>query len=167
MEFEWTNFPGFTTLQILAEIQKLMTESMCELEQIQGRIILMSMCNDIVWGEEGNNELCIANSFLVAEYARRNAPGHWSFLGPAQKSSGTEVTYTNQMENGTKSLILWWWIYSKSGHPVVRGSSAFGRGDLRAKENNKCPYNSMAATKPSRWFFVQWFPSISSVSTEQ
>ena len=26
MEFEWTNFPGFTTLQILDEIQKMMTE---------------------------------------------------------------------------------------------------------------------------------------------
>ena len=66
-------------------------ESKCELEQIQGRIILMSMCNDIVWWEEGNNELCVANSFLVAEYARRNAPGHWSFLGPDRKRSGMEL----------------------------------------------------------------------------
>ena len=33
MEFEWTNFPGFTTMQILAEIQKMLTEIQCELEQ--------------------------------------------------------------------------------------------------------------------------------------
>ena len=47
MKFEWKKFPGFTTLQILAEIQKMMTEIQCEHEQILGRIILMSMYNDI------------------------------------------------------------------------------------------------------------------------
>ena len=29
MEFEWTIFPGFITLGILDEIQKMMTESKC------------------------------------------------------------------------------------------------------------------------------------------
>ena len=43
MEFEWTNFQGFTTLGILDEIQKIMTESKCEPEHFQGRIIFMSM----------------------------------------------------------------------------------------------------------------------------
>ena len=49
MEFEWKNFLGFTTLQILAELQKMMNEMQCEPEQFTGRIIFMSMCNDIVW----------------------------------------------------------------------------------------------------------------------
>ena len=49
MEFEWRIFPGFTTLQILAEIQNMMTETQCEPDQFQGRIIFMSMHNDIVW----------------------------------------------------------------------------------------------------------------------
>ena len=35
MEFEWANFPGFTTLQILDEIQKMMTEPKCEPGAIQ------------------------------------------------------------------------------------------------------------------------------------
>ena len=43
------NFPGFTTLQILAKIQNMMTEIKCEPEQFQGRIIFMSMYTDIVW----------------------------------------------------------------------------------------------------------------------
>ena len=30
MDFEWEIFPGFTTLQILDEIRKMMTESKCE-----------------------------------------------------------------------------------------------------------------------------------------
>ena len=42
MEFEWTNFSGFTTLGILDETQKVMTELKCEPEHFQGRIIFMS-----------------------------------------------------------------------------------------------------------------------------
>ena len=52
MEFEWKIFPGFTTLQILAEIQNMMTEIKCEPELFQGRIIIMSMYSDIVWWEK-------------------------------------------------------------------------------------------------------------------
>ena len=47
-------FTGFTTLGVLEEIQ--ISESQCELEQFKGRIIFMSMFNDIVWRERGNTE---------------------------------------------------------------------------------------------------------------
>ena len=43
IEFECESFPGFTTLQILDEIQKMLTELECEPEHFQGRIIFMSM----------------------------------------------------------------------------------------------------------------------------
>ena len=39
------------------------------------------MYNDIVRGQEGNEEMCIANSKIVADYAKRFAHGHLSFLG--------------------------------------------------------------------------------------
>ena len=58
MEFEWKIFPGFTTLGILEEIQKIMTEIPCEAEHFTDRIIFMSMYNDIVWREQGNTEKC-------------------------------------------------------------------------------------------------------------
>ena len=51
MEFEWTNFPGFTTLGILDEVQNMMTQSKCEPEQFKGRITFMSMYNDIGRGK--------------------------------------------------------------------------------------------------------------------
>ena len=54
MEFEWTNFSGFTTLGILDETQNMMTELKCELEHFQGRIIFMSMFNDIDRVKRGN-----------------------------------------------------------------------------------------------------------------
>ena len=49
MEFEWKNFRGFTTLQMLDEMQNMMTESKCEPEQFTGRVIFVSMYNDIDW----------------------------------------------------------------------------------------------------------------------
>ena len=75
------NFPGFTTLQFLADIQNMMTETQCEPEQFQGRIIFMSMYNYVVWRQKGNEEMCIAYSKTVADYAKRFAHRHWSFLG--------------------------------------------------------------------------------------
>ena len=48
MEFEWNIFPGFTTLQLLQEVQKFMNK-MSDPDQFQGRIIFMSMFNDIIW----------------------------------------------------------------------------------------------------------------------
>ena len=81
VEFEWTNFPGFTTLRILEEIQKMMAESKCEPKQLKGRIIFMSMYNDMVWRGRGNRENCIANSVKIRENARKFPQGRWSFLG--------------------------------------------------------------------------------------
>ena len=47
LEFEWMVFPGHTTLEILQEIQALMADLHCEPEQFRGRLIFMSMYNDI------------------------------------------------------------------------------------------------------------------------
>ena len=55
MEFEWKNFPGFTALGSITEIQMTMAESKCEPEQFQGRIIFVSMYNEIVWRTPGND----------------------------------------------------------------------------------------------------------------
>ena len=55
------NFQGFTTLQILAEIQNMMTEIKCDPEQFPRRIIFMSMYNDVVWREERYEDFCIAS----------------------------------------------------------------------------------------------------------
>ena len=48
MEFEWNIFPGFTTMQLVQEVQKF-TNKMSDPDQFQGRIIFMSMFNDIIW----------------------------------------------------------------------------------------------------------------------
>ena len=47
MEFEWNIFPGFTTLQLCNKVQEF-TSKMSDPSEFQGRIIFMSMFNDII-----------------------------------------------------------------------------------------------------------------------
>ena len=71
----------------------MMTESKCEPEHFKGRIIFMSMYNDIDWTKRGNKEDCIANVLKITECARRFTRGHWSFSGPGSEKKwyGTHV----------------------------------------------------------------------------
>ena len=79
MEFDWDIFPGFTTLQLVDKVQEFMPK-MCDPSQLQGRIIFMSMFNDIIWGSEDNERECELNANLVSIYARRFPAGRWSFF---------------------------------------------------------------------------------------
>ena len=53
----------------------MMTEIQCELEQLPGRIIFLSVYNDIVWREKGNRSNCIANSFILMSRIGSNRRG--------------------------------------------------------------------------------------------
>ena len=48
-EFDWKKFTGFTTLGILEEIQTFLKRIQCEPVHFNGRIIVISMFDDIVW----------------------------------------------------------------------------------------------------------------------
>ena len=69
MEFEWNIFPGFTTLQLVQEVQKFMNK-MSEPEQFQGRIIFMSMFYDIIWGSTDNEQECNANAKIMSIFEK-------------------------------------------------------------------------------------------------
>ena len=49
MEFEWNNFPGFTTLQLCHKVQELLLRLSLTPDNFTERIIIMSMFSDISW----------------------------------------------------------------------------------------------------------------------
>ena len=65
--------------------------------EFKGRIIFMSMFNDIIWGSEDNERECSANATLVSILAKRFPAGRWSFLGPGSEK---KLMLTDQDENG-------------------------------------------------------------------
>ena len=81
MEFECEILPGFTT-KILREIQNIMDDIQCGAEECTGRMIFVSMFNDIERRNTRNKNVCVMNSTIVSENVRKFPLGHWSFLGP-------------------------------------------------------------------------------------
>ena len=73
-------------------------------DQFEGRIIFVSMFNDIDWTQNGHFSECILNAREVSDYAKKFLRGHWSFLGPGdEEKSGMERAFTSQKEMGTAS----------------------------------------------------------------
>ena len=143
MEFEWNIFPGFTTLQLVQEVEQFMNK-MGEPEQLQGRIIFMSIFNDIIWRSKDNEKECIANSKLMSFFAKRFSAGRWSFLGPG---SETKWYATNSERPGgerDKVAALMMIIVGESGHPVFRATSSLSRRTLKSKGGGKLSFHFCA-----------------------
>ena len=95
MEFEWNIFPGFTTLQICNKVQEFLSNMSREPDDFTGRIIFMTMFNDISWGSKENERECELSALLVSMYAKRFSPGKWSFLGPGIRK---EVVFYSRIQ---------------------------------------------------------------------
>ena len=165
MEFEWNIFPGFSTLELVREVQNFMS-SMGKPQQFQGRIIFVSMFNDIISGNEDNETECIANSTLVSLFAKRFPARRWSFLGPGSETK---------------------WYSTDKERPGRKWDRVADDDQIRRKRTPSFPSNesvvSKNAQKQKRWeiiytFLCRWwydwnccfaqsFLSIRSVSTEQ
>ena len=91
IEFEWNIFPGFTSLQILQEIQDDLQKRNSEPEKFTDRIIFMSMFNDIDWTRKGN-EIILFFEFRKSQGKREKilAGTLGRFLVPETKRSGME-----------------------------------------------------------------------------
>ena len=85
MEFEWNIFPGFNALQFSDEVKSLLYRLGKTPEIFTGRILFMSMFNDISCGTKDNEEECLANARLVSLCPRRFGKGQWSFIGPGSE----------------------------------------------------------------------------------
>ena len=78
-EFEWNIFPGFTTLQFCSKVTDLLSRLGETPETFTGRILFMSMFNDISCDGKGNEEECVANAQVVSVLAKKFCIGQWSF----------------------------------------------------------------------------------------
>ena len=115
MEFECDIFPGFTTLQLSHKVEELLLRLSVTPEKFIGRVIFMSMFNDISWGSKDNKKECESNSQLVSLSMQRDSEqdnDHYSGLD--QSKTGILSVKTAHKENGTKSLRKWCWHSQKA-----------------------------------------------------
>ena len=109
MEFEWNFFPGFTTLQLCSKVQELLSRLSVEPEKFTGRIIFMSMFNDISWRSKDNEKECKSSAQL--EDSRQ---GEWDRIAEQKMLT-----------------------FAESKHPVFRSTSPLSKGVLKSKTGGK------------------------------
>ena len=136
-EFEWNIFPGFTSLQLCGKVTDLLSRLGEAPETFTGRILLISMFNDISCDRKGNKEECLANARVVKVLAKKFCVGQWSFIGP-----GSEKKWYCMEENSPQGA--WDHIademlleFAECGHPISRATTPLSRGTLKSKTHGK------------------------------
>ena len=146
MEFEWNIFPGFTTLQLCHKVRELLSNMSTEPEDFTGRIIFMSMFNDISWGSKENERECELSAQLVSMYAKRFftrtmvIPRTWikRKIGTLSvktvhkeitldKTVGSRVWRHTQGSSGRPASDLGWGSFSKTAPESLSTGSPAGR----------------------------------------
>ena len=105
-----------------------------------GRIIFMSMFDDIVWDAEGNADFCVNDSKTIEEYAERFPRCHWSFLVPGSEKKWCGNYDGKPDGSWTRTAEIMLQNFKNSGHPIIRYSdctSSLERGQLRSKGGGK------------------------------
>ena len=166
-EFEWNIFPGFTTLQLCGKVNDLLSDLGEAAETFRGRILFMSMFNDISCDKKGNKEESLANVRVVKVLAKRFGIGQWSFIGPGSEKkwySGEENSPQGAWDHIADKMLL---EIAESGHPIFRATTPLSRSDLKSKGHGKLSIHFAADYPTIETMFRIIFPPISSVFTEQ
>ena len=161
-EFEWNIFPEFTTLQLCDKIN-LLSDLGQTPENFTGRILFMSMFNDISCDRKGNKDECLANAGVVKVLARRFGIGQWSFIGPGSEKKWYSAENSPQ---GAWDTIAEQMLLKRTSHFPSNNSHCPGVSS-KVKDVENCQYISLQMETQLIQFITLFFLSISSVSTEQ
>ena len=167
IDYDGINGPGFTTLQLCGKVTDLLSSLGEEPETFTGRILFMSMFNDISCVRKGNKEECLANARVVKVLAKRLGIGLWSFIGPGSEKkwySGEENSPQGAWDHIADEMLL---EFAESGHPIFRATTPLFRCILNSKGHGKLSIHFTADYPTIEPVFRKLFPPISSVSTEQ
>ena len=135
-EFEWNIFPGFTTLQLCDKISDLLSCIGQTPESFTGRILFMSMFNDIFCDRYDKKDECLRNANIVKTFAGRFGIGQWSFIGPGSEKKwySSENSPQGAWDHIAEEMLL---QFAESGHPIFRATTPLSRGQLKSKGRGK------------------------------
>ena len=144
-EFEWHIFPGFTSLQLCDRISNLLSSLGQSPETFTGRILFMSMFNDISCDRKDNKEECLKNAEFVKTFAKRFGIGQWSFIGPGSEKKWypSENSPQGAWDHVAEDMLL---RFAESGHPIFRATTPLSRGQLKSKGKGKVSIHLSADT---------------------
>ena len=154
MELEWNIFRGFDTLQHYGKVKDLLSRLGETPEIFTGRILCMSMFNDIFCGTKDNERECLANCKVVSLYAKKFGIGPWSFIGP-----NSEKKWYSMEENSPQGI--WDHIAEKCcwNSPKAQVQISVLRlhcpeVNSEAKDTENCRFTSVPTRQRLRLFFA-------------
>ena len=106
-------------------------------ENFTGRILFLSMFNDISCGSKDNEKECLANAKLVSLYAKRFGKGQWSFIGLGSEKKWyciSEDSPQGVWHNLAERMLL---EFAEGGCPIFRATTPLSRGQLKSKGHGK------------------------------
>ena len=122
-------------------------------ENFTGRILFMSMFNDISCDKKDNEEECLANAKVVSILAKKFGIGQWSFIGP-----GSEKKWYSMEEDSPQGI--WSHIaekmlleFAESGCPIFRATIPLSRCELKCKGHGKLSIHFAADQETSETIF--------------
>ena len=124
-------------MQLCGKVTDLLSRLGETPETFTGRILFMSMFNDISCDKKGNEEECLANAKVVSILAKKLGIGQWSFIGP-----GSEKMWDSMEENSPQGI--WDHIaekmlleFAESGCPIFRATTPLSRVKRKSKGRGK------------------------------
>ena len=120
------------------KVQESMSKMSEKPEEFTGRIIFISMFNDISCRFQDNNEQeCGSNANLVSICARRFSSGRWSFFGPVSEKKWCSTHESKPQGEWDRVAELMMIKFRESGHPIFRATSPLSRGTLKSRTRGK------------------------------
>ena len=127
-EFEGNIFPGLTTLQLCGNVTDLLSSLGETPETFTGRILFISMFNDISCDSKGHKEECLANAKVVSIFAKKFWYSEKKWYCMEEKSpQGIWDCIADEM------LLE----FAESGCPIFRATTPLSRGSLKSKGHGK------------------------------
>ena len=154
MDFEWNIFQGFSTLHLSDEAKRLLLSLGETPETVTGRIIFMSMFNDISCRSRDNKKECMLNANLVSLYAKRFGKGQWSFSGLGSEKKCyciSEDSPQREWDNMKERMLL---EFAEGGCRISVLQLHCPEVDSKANVMENCRYILLQTMKQLRQFFA-------------
>ena len=155
------------TLQLCDKVKDLLSRLGETPANFTGRIILMSMFNDISCGTKDNAQECLAHARLVSLYARRFGKGQKSLIGLGSEKKWSSIKEDSPhgiLDNLEEKMLL---EFAESGCQIFRATTPLSRGQLKSKGHGKLSIHFADDNDTIETFSHDRFLQISSVFTEQ
>ena len=124
-------------LQLCSKVTDLLSRLGETPETFTGRILFMSMFNDIACDRKGNKDECLANVRVVKVLPRNLVLDNGHLLDQVLKRSGILRKRIVHKELGIISRKRCCWNFLKADVPIFRPTTPLSRGTLKSKGHGK------------------------------